>query len=296
LLFLGTLVLFSHSFLVLGQLVGERAPHVPTSVNAAPDGLKARIGDESLHISVCADSVIHVLAGLRSRPTDPPFQPWLLGKAKSCPGAAGPLFKQGWDAFWLHSAEPEEYWPHMGDAILRDKQLSFGSGARYTNIFPLMHTGGIQEHWRRETDQKRVFLLTRSAFLGQQRNGATVWSGDVYRQPFERPPDDPAYQELYTRWFEFGVFCPIFRTHGHRAANEIWTYTQVKPLEKSCIEFPNRRMLSSVRGRLVVRQSRLPFSRTIVFIARGLRPILSAEELRLESLCEVRPRNFVFLD
>jgi alpha-D-xyloside xylohydrolase len=174
---------------------------------------------------------------------------------------AGKLFKQGWDAFWLDSAEPEEYWPHMGDAILRDKQLSIGSGARYTNVFPLMHTGGIQEHWKKDNDQKRVFLLTRSAFLGQQRNGATVWSGDVYStywglehqvaaglnfalsgypywttdvggywQPFERPPNDPAFQELYARWFEFGAFCPIFRTHGHRAHNELWTYDKVEPI------------------------------------------------------------------
>lgn len=174
---------------------------------------------------------------------------------------AGPLFALGWDAFWLDSAEPEEYWPHMGDAILRDKQLSIGNGARYTNIFPLMHTGGIQDHWKKATNQKRVFLLTRSAFLGQQRNGSTVWSGDVYStywglqhqiaaglnfalsgnpywttdvggywQPFDRPPNDPAYQEIYTRWFEFGVFCPIFRTHGHRAHNEIWTYDRVEPI------------------------------------------------------------------
>jgi alpha-D-xyloside xylohydrolase len=173
----------------------------------------------------------------------------------------GKLFSQGWDAFWLDSAEPEEYWPHMGDAILRDKQLAMGSGARYTNIFPFMHTSGIQQHWKATTDQKRVFLLTRSAFLGQQRVGATVWSGDVYStywglshqvaaglnfalsgypywttdiggywQPNDRPPNDPVYQELYTRWFEFGVFCPIFRTHGHRAHNELWTYDKVEPI------------------------------------------------------------------
>jgi alpha-D-xyloside xylohydrolase len=174
---------------------------------------------------------------------------------------AGKLFSQGWDAFWLDSAEPEEYWPHWGDAILRDKQLAIGSGARYTNIFPFMHTNGIQEHWRATTDQKRVFLLTRSAFVGQQRVGATVWSGDVYStywglshqvagglnfalsgypywttdiggyfQPSDRPPNDSVYQELYARWFQFGVFCPIFRTHGHRAQNEIWTYDKIKPM------------------------------------------------------------------
>jgi alpha-D-xyloside xylohydrolase len=174
---------------------------------------------------------------------------------------AGKLFAQDWDAFWLDSAEPEEYWPHMGDAILRNKQLAMGSGARYTNIFPFMHTSGVQQHWRAATDQKRVFLLTRSAFLGQQRVGATVWSGDVYStywglthqvaaglnfalsgypywttdiggywQPYDRPPDDPVYQELYARWFEFGTFCPVFRTHGHRAHNEMWTYNKVEPI------------------------------------------------------------------
>jgi alpha-D-xyloside xylohydrolase len=173
---------------------------------------------------------------------------------------AGKLFAQGWDAFWLDSSEPEEYWPHSGDAILRDKQMAIGNGARFTNIFPLMHTQGVQEHWKATTGQKRVFLLTRSAFLGQQRVGATVWSGDVYstywalshqvpaglnfalsgypywttdiggyHQPFDRPPDDPDYEQLYTRWFEFGAFCPIFRTHGHRAHNEMWTYDKVEP-------------------------------------------------------------------
>ena len=76
---------------------------------------------------------------------------------------AGKLLAQGWDAFWLDSAEPEEYWPHWGDAVLRSKQLHIGSGLEYTNIFPLEHTGGIQEHWKQTTQEKRVFLLTRSA-------------------------------------------------------------------------------------------------------------------------------------
>ncbi len=172
----------------------------------------------------------------------------------------GKLFAQGWDAFWLDSAEPEEFWPHMGDAILRNKQLAIGNGAEYTNVFPLLHTLGVQDHWKATTDRKRVFLLTRSAFLGQQRVGATVWSGDVYTSywalshqvpaglnfalsgypywttdiggywpAFPGATEQPAYQELYARWFEFGTFCPIFRTHGHRPHNEMWTYDKVEP-------------------------------------------------------------------
>ena len=172
----------------------------------------------------------------------------------------GNLITQGWDAFWLDSAEPEEFWPHMGDAILRNKQLAIGNGAEYTNVFPLLHTLGVQDHWKQATDRKRVFLLTRSAFLGQQRVGATVWSGDVYTSywalshqvpaglnfalsgypywttdiggywpAFPGATEEPAYQELYARWFEFGTFCPIFRTHGHRPHNELWTYDKVEP-------------------------------------------------------------------
>jgi alpha-D-xyloside xylohydrolase len=125
-----------------------------------------------------------------------------------------------------------------------------------------MHTGNVYDHWRATTDRKRVFILTRSAFLGQQRNATTVWSGDVlgtfatfrkqipaglnfevsgipywttdiagYGWPWERDTGDPAYQELYTRWFEFGVFCPIFRTHGHRSndTNEVFSYGPQTP-------------------------------------------------------------------
>lgn len=171
-----------------------------------------------------------------------------------------PLFKQGWDSFWLDSDEPNERWPHGEDAVLRDKQLSIGNGNEYTNVFPLMHTEGIQDHWKAENPEKRVFLLSRSAFLGQQRVGHTVWSGDVYSSyrdlknqiagglnyalsglPYWTTDiggyflidDDqfakPAYRDLYLRWFQFGVFCPVFRSHGHRPQNEVWAYSDIEP-------------------------------------------------------------------
>ncbi|MGB7137724.1 MAG: TIM-barrel domain-containing protein [Acidobacteriaceae bacterium] len=173
----------------------------------------------------------------------------------------GKKFAEGWDGFWLDSSEPEIH-DGFSDASLDETQLHIGNGARYTNIFPLLHTEGVYDHWRQTTDRKRVFILTRSAFLGQQRNATTVWSGDVigtwmsfrrqipaglnfelsglpywttdiagYGWPYERDTRDPAYQELYTRWFEWGAFCPIMRTHGHRTndTNEIFSYGPQTP-------------------------------------------------------------------
>lgn len=174
----------------------------------------------------------------------------------------GLKFKEGWDGFWLDSSEPE-IWNGQSDASLESKRLHIGNGARYTNIFPLMHTGGVHDHWRQTTEKKRVFILTRSAFLGQQRNATIVWSGDVigswmsfrrqiaaglnfqmsglpywttdiagYGWPYERDTRDPDYQELYTRWFQYGVFCPILRTHGHRSndTNELFSYGPATPI------------------------------------------------------------------
>jgi alpha-D-xyloside xylohydrolase len=173
-----------------------------------------------------------------------------------------PILRQGWDGFWLDSSEPEIL-KGRSDAVLFDKRIFLGNGARYTNVFPLLHTAGVYEHWRASGNQKRVFILTRSAFLGQQRNASVVWSGDIYstfqalsRQipaglnfalsgfpywttdiggygwPSFRDTRDPTYQELFARWYEYGVFCPIFRTHGHRSnnTNELFSYGPVTPI------------------------------------------------------------------
>ncbi len=105
--------------------------------------------------------------------------------------------------------------------------------------FPLMTPTAVYQGQRGASDQKRVFILSRSGYAGLQRNSAAVWSGDVNPnwETFRRQipaglnlalsgipywttdiggfvdanPDDPAYRELYVRWFEFGAFCPIFQ-------------------------------------------------------------------------------------
>jgi alpha-D-xyloside xylohydrolase len=162
------------------------------------------------------------------------------------------LFKIGADAWWLDTTEPETEGRETN--LLVTNQVALGNGARYANEFPLLTTTAVYQGQREASDKKRVFILSRSAFAGAQRNAVTTWSGDIdpnwetYRRqipaglnyslsglPYwttdiggfvSANPDDPAYRELYVRWFQFGTFCPIFRAHGTRTTNqnEIWSY------------------------------------------------------------------------
>ncbi len=162
------------------------------------------------------------------------------------------LFKLGVDAWWLDTTEPET--EGREENIQLNHKLAIGSGNRYANIFPLMTTTAVYEGQRAASNQKRVFILSRSAFAGSQRNAVTAWSGDINSDwiSFQRQipaglnfelsglpywttdiggftsanPDDPAYRELFVRWFEFGTFSPIFRVHGTRTTdqNELWSY------------------------------------------------------------------------
>jgi alpha-D-xyloside xylohydrolase len=67
------------------------------------------------------------------------------------------------------------------------------------------------------------------AGLNYALSGMPYWTTDIGGYHPTMDTASAAYQELYLRWFQFGVFCPVFRSHGHRPANEIWAYPQVEP-------------------------------------------------------------------
>ena len=178
------------------------------------------------------------------------------------------LFKLGIDAWWLDTTEPET--EGQEENILLDHKLFIGSGNRYANIFPLMTTRAVYEGQRAASDQKRVFILSRSAFAGSQRYAVTAWSGDVLSDwlSFRRQIpaglnfvlsgipywttdiggfisggnlNDPDFRELFVRWFQFGAFSPIFRVHGTRNPdeNELWSYGP--EAQKILVEYDNLR-------------------------------------------------------
>ena len=162
------------------------------------------------------------------------------------------LFSIGLDAWWMDTTEPET--EGQEENILLDHKLAAGSGNRYVNVYPLLDTQAVYQGQRSASDKKRVFILSRSAFAGSQRNGVTAWSGDINSDwlSFRRQipaglnfavsgipywttdiggfvfgnPTDPAFRELFIRWFQYGTFNPILRVHGtrHPDENELWSY------------------------------------------------------------------------
>ena len=162
------------------------------------------------------------------------------------------LFSIGLDAWWMDTTEPET--EGQEENILLGKKLAAGSGDRYVNDFPLLDTGAVYEGQRSASDKKRVYILSRSAFAGSQRNSVTAWSGDINSDWFSfrrqipaglnfalsgipywttdiggfvfGSPADPAFRELFVRWFQWGTFNPILRVHGTRNPdeNELWSY------------------------------------------------------------------------
>ena len=164
------------------------------------------------------------------------------------------LFDIGVDAFWLDSTEPSDNYGEEQGSMLAGAHTAMGNGSRYANLFPFMTTSAIYDGQRSTTDRKRVFILTRSAFAGMQHEAAAAWSGDTATnfQTLKRQipaglnysltglpywttdiggfvggdTSNPAYQEVFVRWFQYGAFCPIFRVHGVRInhQNELWSY------------------------------------------------------------------------
>ena len=164
------------------------------------------------------------------------------------------MYSIGIDGWWLDATEPEL---NVKDYYAMKQNTYAGPYQKVANAFPIASVGGVYENQRKLSSDKRVFILTRSAFAGQQRYGATSWSGDVksswdvlHKQisaglnfsvcgiPYWNTdiggfascdfyPDgvsDLSYRELYVRWNQFGAFTPMMRSHGTCSPREIYQF------------------------------------------------------------------------
>jgi alpha-D-xyloside xylohydrolase len=162
------------------------------------------------------------------------------------------------DAWWMDSTDPDFFSPQDSHY---DHSAGDGTWRRYRNAFPLASVSGVYDNLRKNSETKRVFIMTRSAFAGQQRYGSGLWSGDVasswdmLRKQLPlglnytmtgcpnfntdiggffcnayntkgggSAPQNKQYQELYVRWMQYALFCPVFRSHGADAPREIYRF------------------------------------------------------------------------
>ncbi len=162
------------------------------------------------------------------------------------------IYPKGFDAWWLDATEPDMH----SNISVADRKVDLtpnycGNGERMFNPYATLQAKGVYEGQRKADNDKRVFILTRSAFAGLQHYGAANWSGDIVSRwsdmkdqighgtnfsisgiPFwtmdiggfsveerysgkEVSPENLAeWKELQTRWYQFGAFCPLYRSHG----------------------------------------------------------------------------------
>lgn len=194
------------------------------------------------------------------------------------------LFCHGVDAWWCDNSEP--FTPEWNYLVKPENTKIYEEYCRTTslhlpttktNAYGFYHAQGIFEGQRAckepyaktqvkgELVQKRVINLTRSGYLGQQRFGTILWSGDIsaswdtlrrqiaagihfcasgmpywtvdigaffvknglqwfWDGQYDQGPKDPAYCELFTRWYQWGAFLPIFRGHGTDFRRELWEF------------------------------------------------------------------------
>ena len=171
------------------------------------------------------------------------------------------LISKGIDAYWMDSSEPDYYQTNANDFDYITEDGKTWRSVR--NAFPLAHVGGVYEHHRAAEAAndaylagKRVAILTRSAFAGQQRYGANTWSGDVtsswenfakqipaacnlsvcgipywnsdiggfFTWNYPNGVNDASWRQLYLRWTQFGAFSPMMRFHGTGTPREIYQF------------------------------------------------------------------------
>ena len=168
------------------------------------------------------------------------------------------LYDYGTDAWWMDSTDPDFFNPKESDY---EHKVYGGTWRSQRNAFPLETVRGIYQAQRKDYNDKRVFIMTRSSYAGQQHYGSNMWSGDVnsswdmLRKQVPAglsysltgnpnfntdiggffcgsyntrgggsAPKNPQFQELYVRWMQYGLFCPVFRSHGADAPREIWQF------------------------------------------------------------------------
>jgi len=190
------------------------------------------------------------------------------------------LWSKGFDAWWMDASEPDILSNASIDYRKKlSTPTALGPSAKYFNTYALVNAMAIYNGQRTADPDTRVFLLTRSGFAGLQRYSTATWSGDIgtrwedmkaqipaglnyslsgipywtfdiggfcvenrYTRAGEGSEDLEEWRELNTRWFQFGSFCPLFRSHGQYPYREVFNISpEGHPAYKSMVYYDRLR-------------------------------------------------------
>ena len=200
------------------------------------------------------------------------------------------LGRYGIDAWWQDATEPE-------NDDLAGRMTAGGPGDYVRLVYPLKVSSAVYDARRTAVPDQRPAILTRCAFLGQNRTGAVTWSGDIghdwetlRRQipaglnmaaagypywtvdagGFFRPGpgqfDDPGYRERFIRWFQYATFLPMQRVHGYQTDTEFWRYgEEVETVSRQYLELRYRLLPYIYTVASEATRTGLPLMRPLVF-------------------------------
>lgn len=190
------------------------------------------------------------------------------------------LYTKGFDAWWMDASEPDILSnSSISYRKLLTTPTFLGPSTKYFNAYALMNAMAIYNGQRAANPDKRVFLLTRSGFAGLQKYSTATWSGDIatrwedmkaqimaglnyamsgipywtfdiggfdvegrYTRAKEGSEDMNEWRELNTRWYQFGSFCPLFRSHGQYPLREVYNISpQGSPAYESMVYYDKLR-------------------------------------------------------
>jgi alpha-D-xyloside xylohydrolase len=164
--------------------------------------------------------------------TSPGCRDYVWGKLKEN------YYDDGINIFWLDEAEPE-----LTGYEFDRYRYYLGSDKQIGNVYPREYARMAYEGMN-TTGQNEIINLIRCAWIGSQRYGTLVWSGDIDSSYTSLKNQivagqniglagipwwntdiggfgggniyDPSFIELLIRWFQFGAFSPVMRLHGYR--------------------------------------------------------------------------------
>ena len=207
----------------------------------------------------------------------------------------------GIKTFWLDSCDEFHEIKDYGKVLYH-----LGPAKECHAYYPVAHQKNIYEGLK-AAGETEIISVCRNAWAGSQRYGACVAPHDI-NSSFEHMAEymkaglnvsmsgmpwwncdiggfhthdynSPEFKERMIRWYQLGVFMPIFRTHGNRPENEPWSFGEetLKYLRASMFLRENLRPYIMEQMKLASEKG-IPVARPLFFDFESDKNAMAAED------------------